>query len=163
MKSKNYVIVGLILGLCAGNSWAQETPKKKEAQTVVTSDQFKLDMGKKEGVFTGSVTVKSSDFELKASEMVVYFAADSSKVERLIARGNVTIEQEKRTARANEAEYSVASDKIVLTGSPEVTQEKNKIVGTTITIYRTDNRMQVDGRTKMVLFEELSKQDGSKP
>jgi lipopolysaccharide export system protein LptA len=148
----------IALAAALTGSASAQTPAV-DTQTVVTSEQFKLDMAKKEGVFTGNVEVKSRDFTLKSSEIVVYFAASGGKVERLVARGNVTIDQDNRTAKANQAEYNVAEDKIILSGAPEVIQNKNKVAGTTITIYRGDNRMQVEGRTKMTLFEELSKTD----
>ncbi len=124
--------------------------------TVVTSDVFRWDMGKKQGVFTGNVVTVAEDFKMKADEMTVFFSEGAEgKPERILARGNVTIEQSDRIAKSNQAEYIVLEDKMVLTGSPDITQKTgNHITGSTITIYRNANRMEVDGRSRMVLYSD---------
>ena len=126
--------------------------------TVITSDVFRLDMSKKQGVFTGNVQVVSQDFKMKSDEMTVYFAAGTDgKIDHLLATGNVVIEQPERTAKANQAEYTVADDKMLLSGTPDILQKGgNHITGSTITIYRSTNRMEVDGRSRMVLFNDVS-------
>lgn len=147
--------------LVTGWSRAEDAPATSApaspGNTTVTSEQFSLDMGKvpKQGFFTGNVLVAGTDFKMTADEMTVFFAEKDNKVEHLIARGNVQIEQPDRTAKANQAEYTVADDKIVLTGSPEVVQNKNRVSGTKITIYRSSNRMETDGRSRVVLYEDL--------
>jgi lipopolysaccharide export system protein LptA len=145
------------------NLSAQEVGKPAEISanpgaTVVTSEVFRLDMAQKQGVFTGNVLVVANDFKLKATEITVFFAADgSNKIERLVARGAVEIEQSDRNAKSNQAEYLVAQDKMILSGSPEITQRGgNRLTGSTITIYRSSNRMEVDGRSRVVLYNELS-------
>jgi lipopolysaccharide export system protein LptA len=163
---KKWIVAFIFVGgfLFAGAS-AQEATKPAELSTnpnatVVTSEVFRLDMSKKQGVFTGNVLVIAQDFKLKASEITVFFAsAGEGKIERLVARGGVEIEQSDRTAKSNQAEYMVPEDKMILTGSPEITQKSgNRLTGSTITIYRSSNRMDVDGRSRVVLYNELSPQ-----
>ncbi|MDE1170715.1 MAG: LptA/OstA family protein [Verrucomicrobium sp.] len=132
-----------------------------DGSTVVTSDLFRLDQTKHEGVFTGNVLVTSKDFRMTTRELTVYFATatekagaggqPASKVERLVARGDVQIQAGPRTATGAQADYTLADDKMVLTGNPQVTQNHDTITGTTITLYRTANRMEVDGRSRVVL------------
>ena len=135
-----------------------KVPDANPNSTVITSDLFKLDMTKREGVFTTNVVVTSQDMKLKADELTVYFAAGSAeKIERIMARGNVVIEQPERTAHANQVEYFVSEDRMVLSGTPDILQKNgNHISGSSISIYRSSNRMDVDGRSRMVLFTDLS-------
>ncbi|MGF1678493.1 MAG: LptA/OstA family protein [Candidatus Methylacidiphilales bacterium] len=134
---------------------AQEEKEKTGREgTLITSNRFRLDLQKKEGTFTGEVKVEDPGFELVAEELVAYFDA-SNRVERLVARGKVKMTQgEKRTAEAREAEYIVAEKSLRLTGDPVVTQSGNQITGTVIKIYPGEDRMEVDGRSKVQFFLE---------
>lgn len=137
---------------------AQTTPAPKPADakaatpTVVTSDVFKMDMPGKQGFFSGNVLVTGADFKLKAREMQVFFD-DNSKIKRMIARGSVEIEQTDRQTKSGQAEYIIAENKLILTESPQVLQNRNTVTGNTITIYRDTNRMDVDGRSRVLLYE----------
>lgn len=122
--------------------------------TQVVSDTFRLNLEKKEGVFTGNVRVTDPKFNLESEELVVYFSPEN-KMERLVARGNVKIKQgTERSATCREAEYLVAEKKIRLTGEPVVMQNQNRVTGTVITIFPENDRMDVDGRSKVQFFLE---------
>jgi lipopolysaccharide export system protein LptA len=135
---------------------ADKEKEKPENQTTVTSEQFKLDMARHEGLFIGNVVLTAPGLKLRSPEMAVIFSEKDNKIERLVAKGGVEIEQPEKTAKATQVEYIVAEDKIILSGSPEVNQNKNKITGTTITIYRKENRMDIDGRSRVLIFDDLS-------
>jgi lipopolysaccharide export system protein LptA len=137
---------------------AQTTPARAaepvEKGTQVVSDSFRLNLEKKEGVFTGNVRVTDATFNLESEELVVYFTANN-KMDRLVARGNVKIKQgADRAATCREAEYNVAEKRIRLTGEPVVMQNQNRVTGTVITIYPENDRMDVDGRSKVQFFLE---------
>lgn len=120
--------------------------------TQVSSDAFRLNLSKKEGVFTGNVRVTDPNFNLESEELTVYFST-SNKMERIVARGNVRIKQgADRSATCREAEYIVAEKKIRLTGDPVVMQNQNRVTGTVITIYPENDRMEVDGRSRVQFF-----------
>lgn len=130
----------------------QETEASAVEGTVVTSSRFRLDLEKKEGVFAGEVRVVDPQFEITAEELVAYFD-DKNEVERLVARGKVTIVQgEDRTATCREAEYLVSENSLRLTGDPVVSQSGNQVTGTIIKIYPEGDRMEVDGRSKVQFF-----------
>jgi lipopolysaccharide export system protein LptA len=76
-------------------------------------------------------------------------------MERLVARGNVKIKQgADRSATCREAEYNVAEKRLRLTGDPVVMQNQNRVTGTVITIYPENDRMEVDGRSRVQFFLE---------
>ena len=122
--------------------------------TIVTSNRFRLDLEKKEGVFSGEVKVEDPQFDITAEELIAFFD-ENNQVERLVARGKVSLTQgTKRSATAREAEYMVSDKSLRLTGDPVVTQEGNEVRGTVIKIYPEGDRMEVDGRSKVQFFLE---------
>ncbi|MEM6821576.1 MAG: LptA/OstA family protein [Verrucomicrobiota bacterium] len=151
------VLATLVCGFSVQKNWAQEDDEKDaaiEEGTVVTSNSFRLDLQKKEGIFSGDVRVVDPTFELVAEELVAYFD-QNNQVERLVARGKVSIVQgNKRNATCREALYNVLEKSIRLTGDPVVVQEGNKVAGTVIKIFPDDDRMEVDGRSKVQFFLE---------
>jgi lipopolysaccharide export system protein LptA len=131
---------------------AQTAPAEPASgATTINSDTFRLDLVKKEGVFLGNVVMKDNRFELKSKELVIYFDANN-KPERVVAKGDVTIQQGDKTTSSRQAEFITAEKKIVLTGDPQVTQKQNKMSGTTITIFPESDRMDVQGRTTVQIF-----------
>ena len=131
---------------------ADNSAKSGVKETTVSSNTFRLDMTRKEGTFSGSVTVKDPKFDLDSDELVVYFNKDN-QMERLVARGNVKIRQSQgNSSSSREAEYLLADKKIKLTGDPVVMQGTNRVTGTVITIYPDSDRMDVDGRSKVQFF-----------
>ena len=148
----------LLLLLCLvlpAAAFAQEAAVPADTSTVVTSDTFRLDLGQHQGVFTDNVVVTSKDFRMTAHEMTVFFAqGGGNKVERLLARGDVQIDTDGRQAKSAQAEYTVADDTLVLTGSPQMFQDKDTITGTKITLYRGSNKMEVEGRSHVVLSQD---------
>ncbi|MEO0453793.1 MAG: LptA/OstA family protein [Verrucomicrobiota bacterium] len=120
--------------------------------TEITSNTFRLDLSKSEGLFTGEVRVTDKKFNLESEELTVYFDEDN-QVKRLVARGDVKIFQgESTTATSREAEFILADSALKLTGDPVVTQDGSRITGTLITIYTDTDRMDVEGRSKAQFF-----------
>ncbi len=122
------------------------------AGTQVTSDNFRLNLGQREGIFSGNVRVADAVFELESEEMTVYFAEDNS-VQRLVARGNVRIKQgETRSTTSREAEYLIAEKKLILKGEPVVLEGETRVTGTVINIFPEADRMEVEGRSRVNLI-----------
>ncbi len=146
------VLLSLAIAVLPAETQAQESEGVKDEGTVVTSNRFRLDLSKKEGVFAGGVRVVDPDFELTAEELIAYFD-ENNQVERLVARGKVEIQQgNERSATCREAEYSVTEKSLKLNGDPVVTQDGNEITGTVIKIFPDGDRMEVDGRSKVEFF-----------
>ena len=149
-----FSLLFLLLGLPILLS-AQEAGVPDDTSTVITSDTFRLDLAQHQGVFTDNVVVTSKDFHMKANEMTVFFSqTGGNKVEHLLARGDVQIDTDGRQAKSTQAEYVVADDTLVLTGAPVLVQNKDTITGTKITLFRHSNRMEVEGRSHVVLSQD---------
>ena len=132
----------------------QKTPDKDKpiAPTTIMSEKFQLDIPSHKGLFLGKVQVSASNFELTASEATVHLNTEG-KPQKFIARGDVKIQRGDRTATARQAEYIVSEQKIILTGDPVVMEKQNRITGNTITIYPETERMDVEGRSTVQIYQ----------
>jgi lipopolysaccharide export system protein LptA len=69
------------------------------------------------------------------------------QLDRMVAREGVVIQQPNRRAVGQELVYTAADDKFVLTGGPPsiFDAEQGKITGVSLTFYRRDDRVLVEG------------------
>jgi lipopolysaccharide export system protein LptA len=72
-----------------------------------------------------------------------------SRVDKIIATGSVIMIQPRRRATGEKLVYTGVDDKFVLTGGPPsiFDAEHGKITGVSLTLYRTDDRVVVDGNS----------------
>jgi lipopolysaccharide export system protein LptA len=70
-----------------------------------------------------------------------------SKLEKIVASGSVLIIEPNRRASGNLLTYTTSDDKFVLTGGPPsiFDAEHGKITGVSLTLFRHDDRVVVDG------------------
>jgi len=117
----------------------------------------------------GGVTAKASDATMTAQRMTVFLLPRSQsqagmapnpampgQVDHIIAEEKVVITQPTRHATGDRLVYTSADDKYVLTGGPSsgsssgrpsiFDAERGKTTGDSLTFYRRDDRVLVDGR-----------------
>jgi lipopolysaccharide export system protein LptA len=115
----------------------------------------------------GGVTAKGSDLTMTGQQMTVFLLPRNQsrtepglptpgRVERIITQGNVVITQPTRHATGDRLVYTAADDKFVLTGvsstgsssqPPSIFDaERGKTTGDSLTFYRHDDRVLVEGR-----------------
>jgi lipopolysaccharide export system protein LptA len=110
---------------------------------------------------TGSVTAAGSDATMAAREMTVYLLARSQtqpsprpsagtpgQVEKIVAENHVVIVEPTRRALGDLLVYTAVDEKFVLTGGPPsiFDAERGKITGDSLTFFRRDDRVLVEGR-----------------
>ena len=73
----------------------------------------------------------------------------AGQVERIVAEKDVVIEEPARRATGDRLVYTAADEKFVLTGGPPsiFDAERGKITGDSLTFYKRDDRVLVEGRT----------------
>ncbi len=112
----------------------------------------------------GGVTAKEEDATITARQMTVFLLprsqsktgtsnlASPGQVDRIIAEDRVVITQPTRHASGDRLVYTSADDRYVLTGGPLsgppsiFDAEHGKTTGDSLTFYRHDDRVLVDGR-----------------
>jgi lipopolysaccharide export system protein LptA len=114
----------------------------------------------------GGVTATGADTKLTSQQMTVYLVARSQEqsaaktarpvnpagtpgqIEKIIAENNVVIVQPSKRGTGDRLVYTAADDKFVLTGGPPsiFDAERGKITGDSLTFFRHDDRVLVEGR-----------------
>jgi lipopolysaccharide export system protein LptA len=130
----------------------------KGAPVRITSNRLDYHDSERKVHFEGGVTAKGSDLTITSNQMDVFLASPGgtpaapqsqniSKLERIVASGSVLITEPNRRATGDKLTYTASDDKFVLTGgSPCIFDaEHGKITGVSLTLYRRDDRVVVDG------------------
>ena len=75
-------------------------------------------------------------------------AGTPGQIDRINAQGSIVIVQPSRRATGDRLDYTAADDKFVLTGGPPsiFDAEHGKITGDSLTFFRSDDRVLVEGR-----------------
>ena len=146
----------------AGNSVAttltQAGKDEKSTAVKITGARLTYVDGERVAVYEGGVTARGADFTATAKTIRVYFGSSgqvktnqlvtgSSRVEKMVASGEIKIEQRGRKATGEEMVYTPAEEKFVLTGGPPsiFDAERGKITGGSLTFFRRDARVLVEG------------------
>jgi lipopolysaccharide export system protein LptA len=131
----------------------------KATPVAITSPRLAYNDAERKVVLDGGVTAKGSDVSMTARQMNVFLrsraqSADGSdrvtpgQVDHIVAESDVVITQPSRRATGERLEYVAADDKFILTGgSPSIFDaEHGKITGDSLTFFRRDDRVLVEGR-----------------
>jgi LPS export ABC transporter protein LptC len=101
---------------------------------ITCDGSLQVDYQKNIATFNDNVRVVTSDGEITSDQMEVYFSAGSgqtpkslddmsavgSKIERILARGKVTITRGQNVSYSDQAVYSALDNKITLIGRPKL-------------------------------------------
>jgi lipopolysaccharide export system protein LptA len=109
--------------------------------------------------FDGGVTARGADVTVTAQHVDAYLvprgqattnptAKGQGQLERLVAEGGVVVQEPARQATGEKLTYTTSDDRFVLTGgSPSIFDaEHGKIRGDSLTFFRHDDRVLVEGR-----------------
>jgi lipopolysaccharide export system protein LptA len=141
----------------------------KSTPVRITSNHLAYLDSERKVHFEDGVIVRSADLTMTSSAMDVFLSPpDASparktpatpqalgsagsegpaRLERIIAYGSVVVTQPNRRAAGERVVYTAADDKFVLTGGPPsiFDAERGKITGVSLTLYRRDDRVVVEG------------------
>jgi len=125
---------------------------------VITSTRLTYADSERRVHYEGGVETKCADFSVHAKTVDAYLLSRSQtssnqsfagpgRLERMVARDNVNIQQPNRRAEGQKLVYTAAEDKFVLTGGPPsiFDAEQGKITGVSLTFFRRDDRVLVEG------------------
>jgi lipopolysaccharide export system protein LptA len=140
---------------------AQTENSGKVTPVKITSARLTYTDEERKAHFEGTVQARGSDLTIAANEMDIFLYAQdqttpnqalagSGKIDRIIASGHVVITQPARTATGDRLVYTSSDDKFVLSGGPPsiFDAEQGKISGVSLTLFRHDGRVLVEGSTK---------------
>ncbi len=115
---------------------------KKKPVDIVSDTMEGFDK-EKYVLFKGSVIAKQEDLFIFADTVEAYMSEDTNEIERAIAKGNVKIVKQDRTATCREALFENAKGEITLKGDVIVYQGQDKLSGDVIVYYVNEDRVVI--------------------
>lgn len=128
--------------------------------TRITADKMTYMQNKNKVAFSGNVYVNRQSFQLWCDNLLVYLSSkknipsisDASSTikgqtnfEKIVAKKNVRIKTEGRTAVCSKAIYETDPRVLILEGNVVLREGPNKIAGETVKLYLDQNKSEVIG------------------
>jgi lipopolysaccharide export system protein LptA len=114
----------------------------------ITADNLAVNNADGSAEFTGNVLVGQGDMRLSAASIRVEYDADGRSIRRLLASGGVTLTTGAEAAEARQAEYTISSGQVVMTGDVLLTQGASALAGQALTIDLKAGTGQMSGRVQ---------------
>ena len=132
-------------------------PKKRSAEEVQSADSTspiditsdRVESYSKENLiqFKGNVIARQKDIVIYADSIEARIVDNGKGIDRVVAGGNVKIQQGLRVANCEKAVFYNLAKKVVLTGDPKVWEGDNTVTGEEIVFDIEQNQMEVKGGT----------------
>jgi lipopolysaccharide export system protein LptA len=136
--------------------------KQSDEPIEITSNRMEAFNEKKLIVFSGNAIAKQGNKVLKADKLNLYYKKEPDKkvkvgttetegtgnLEKIEAKGNVSLTQGERVATGDEAIYLRDSGKVIMTGNPVLNEGKNSIKGDRVIVFLNEERGVVESNTK---------------
>lgn len=124
----------------------------RNAPVEVTADNLSVDQASGRAEFTGSVVIAQGQMRLAADGVTVQYAPnDRTRIDSLLANGNVTLVSGPDAAESAQASYDVTSGLVTLTGDVLLTQGQNVMAGEKLDVDLNRGTAQMSGRVRTVL------------
>ena len=139
------------------------SPAADSGPLTITSAQLTYTDSERKAHYQGSVVAKGTDFTATCQALDVCLRArgetqpmKSGQLDRMVAQGDVLVLQPNRHAEGQRLVYTAADDKFVLTGGPPsiFDAEQGKITGVSLTFFRHDDRVLVEGEASSPVVTE---------
>jgi len=114
----------------------------------IISDQVETYTKENRVIFKGSVIARQRDITIYADSIEAIMVNEGKGVERVIASGNVKVQQGPRVADCQRAVFHNPEQKVFLTGDPKVWEGENMVSGEEIIFDITQNQVEVKGGLK---------------
>jgi len=134
------------------------TPLNRTSPITITAAQLTYTDSERKAHYEGGVIAKGSGFTATCQSLDAYLrsqgehpakssANSPSQLDHIVAQGDVLVQQPNRRAEGQKLVYTTADDKFVLTGGPPsiFDAEQGKITGVSLTFFRRDDRVLVEG------------------
>jgi lipopolysaccharide export system protein LptA len=83
---------------------------------------------------------------VNADALTLFLAREENSLDRLEAKGKVSVTVDKRVATGVQLTYQPAEEKYIITGAPvKLVEECRESIGKTLTFFKSSDRVIVDG------------------
>ena len=130
------------------------TQQDSNLPVEVTAETLDVNQNDNTAVFTGNVVIGQGEMRLSAPRVLVVYKADQSGIQRLEARGGVTIVSGQDAAEGSEADYNIDSRMIELRGNVLLVQGPQALTSDTMMVDTRAGTARMTGNVKTVLQPE---------
>jgi lipopolysaccharide export system protein LptA len=157
------IFVGVLMAVLyqpggAQGETKQKTRIEKDQPIQIVSDRLDAYNEKRMVVFSGNAVATQGARTIRAERLTLYYGEDkkaagrsnawvegSGNLERVEAKGQVTITEGERVVTGEEAVFEQDTQKITMTGNAVLREGANIIRGDRIVVFLNENRGFVDG------------------
>ncbi|MBR0057656.1 MAG: hypothetical protein IJP66_10035 [Kiritimatiellae bacterium] len=126
--------------------------KTTKGDTTITSSRMEYDYARSSIIFEENVKISNPDYTMTCERLVVMLNS-TNDVKWIKATKNVILVNGDRSAKCDEATYTKADGKVVMTGREvQVKRAKDQMTGTKITIWLNEERVECEP-ARMILQE----------
>ena len=147
MSRLSVLIFTLMVGF-SSSVFAQAIRFKTDADAPVdiVADSLVWQQQNNQADLSGGAKVTQGALTLSADFMQIFMGADGT-AQKLMALGQVTIDDGAQTARAMQADYDLQNDKLRMSGDVRVTQKADnaQLSGAMLQINMTDGKAKLSG------------------
>ncbi|MBM4153476.1 MAG: hypothetical protein FJ221_00385 [Lentisphaerae bacterium] len=118
--------------------------------TVITADRMVYEGQRQFIEMQGRVVVSDPGMKMKADVLRIDLEG-TNEVRMVKAAGHVVISQDDKTAWAGRATYDVRAGSYVLEDSPRVMRGRDMMMGSTITFWRGEERIECDKDARLII------------
>ncbi len=94
-------------------------------------------------------SLKTSDLALNSETLFVHLRADKGEIQKITAKGNVSIKDDLRDGKGGEAVYDLDQETVVLTGRPVIVdKQQGKVEGDKLTFHLGDGKILVENKDR---------------
>jgi len=167
---KPLILAFFLAGVASASTNQPAARVSTNEPTVINSDRMHTDYLSNIGTFEGNVVVIDPRLTLRSDKMIVFFGGTNNvvngvtnqvrSVQRIISTGAVEIHQDQKKATCEQADYTAADDKAILTGNPKVETSDGVVTGKKITIWHGKEQMDVESdvtetnRPRLIIYPE---------
>ncbi|PIB26612.1 lipopolysaccharide transport periplasmic protein LptA [Amylibacter kogurei] len=117
----------------------------------VTADNLTVQQASNSAIFEGNAKVAQGVVRFGADKITVHYDATGKTVSDIVANGAVVFTNGAESAEAQNANFNVNSNMVILTGNVLLLQGSNAISGDTLRLNLTTNQATVSGNVKTVI------------
>ena len=143
-------------GSSANKSGGQESPVEVTAERLISESKAN------QLIFSGNVEARRGELYVKADRLEVLQDAQSKKVSRMVAIGNVYITKGEQAATASRATFHESEQKVVLTGNPHAWEGSSEVWGEEMVLLLAEDKMIVTGGAQRVRVQMQPTGEGMK-
>jgi lipopolysaccharide export system protein LptA len=145
MKLILNLFLAVVLFLPAPVSAAPVEASQNRGPIHVTSDRLEADDEAQIVIFSGNAVATQDDVTIHADRLIIKYTGENREIVQVTADGQVRIVQQEKLATGEKAVYYNQEERVVMTGSPKVTEGDNFVEGQEITLYLNEKRSVVSG------------------